>query len=125
MKRNIRQYFVLILLIIAVFEFNFIGCGGGGSGSNSYNGASTSKEESQIYSSPSVYSSARGTFYVPSVYSDFIAQALEENTVKESSSITLIERNPKANESKLFGNDCTRIYRLIGAYKETVHNGGP
>ena len=116
MKKQIRPYFIILLVFVAVLETLFIGCGGGGS--NSFDGRSSNSEETAILSSPSVYASNRGTFYLKSIYSSFVAQASEENTIKDSSSITLIERTPKSNESKLFGSDCSRIYRLIAAYNE-------
>ena len=76
-----------------------------------------SEEEQKIYLS-SVTSSARGTFYISSMHSGFIAQASEENTLKDNCAITLVERKAKSNESKLFGSDCTRIYKLAAVYSQ-------
>ncbi|MBP5468543.1 MAG: Ig-like domain-containing protein [Candidatus Riflebacteria bacterium] len=120
MKKQIRPYFILLLVFVAVLETLFMGCGGGGS--NSFDGRSSNSEETAILSSPSVYASKKGTFYLKSIHSSFVAQALEEDTLKENSTITLIERNPKAIESKLFGNDCTRIYRLVSTNNQSGFN---
>ena len=115
MKKQIRPYFILFLIITAVLESVFIGCGGGGS--NSYEGLSSSEEEQKIYLT-SVTSTARGTFYLSSMHSGFIAQTTQENTLKDNSAITLVERKAKSNESKLFGSDCTRIYKLAAVYSK-------
>ena len=115
MKKHIRPYFIILLVVAAVLETVFIGCGGGGS--NSYEGLSSSEEEQKIYLS-SVTSSARGTFYISSMHSGFIAQATQENTLKDNCAITLVERKAKSNESKLFGSDCTRIYKLAAVYSQ-------
>ena len=93
MKKQIRPYFIVLLILVAVLETLFIGCGGGSS--NSFDGGSSSSEETAILSSPSVYASKKGTFYLKSIHSSFVAQASEENTIKDNSSITLIERARK------------------------------
>ncbi|MBR4328557.1 MAG: Ig-like domain-containing protein, partial [Candidatus Riflebacteria bacterium] len=116
MKKQIRPYFIILLVIAAVLESVFIGCGGGGS--NSYEGLSSSSEEEQKLYLTSVTASARGTFYLSSMHSGFIAQTTQENSLKDNCAITLVERKAKSNESKLFGSDCTRIYKLSAVYSQ-------
>ncbi len=120
MKKQIRPYFIILLVIAAVIESVFIGCGGGGS--NSYEGLSSSSEEEQKIYITSVTSSARGTFYLSSMHSGFIAQTTQENTLKDNCAITLVERKAKSNESKLFGSECTRIYKLAAVYSKSGYH---
>lgn len=115
-----RPFFLLLILFLAILESFFIGCGGGSS--NSYDGLSSSSEDEQTLYLTSVSSSDSGTFNITSMHSNFIAKASTENTLKGNSSITLVERNAKANESKLFGSDCTRIYKLVAVYSKKGFN---
>lgn len=121
MKRRIRPIGLIIIVLALVLETVFIGCGGGSS--NSFDEVVAEKENQPVtYSTPEVYSSKRGTFYLISSHSDFTAMATEDETLKSESSITLLERDPLANESKLFGGTATRIYRLVASYKEAGYN---
>ena len=85
MKKQIRPYFIILLVKVAVIESVFIGCGGGGS--NSFDAVSSNTDENKTYTSPTTFSSARGTFYLSSAHSNFTALASEENTLKSNSSI--------------------------------------
>ena len=120
MNKRMRPFFLLLILFLAILESFFIGCGGGSS--NSYDGLSSSSEDEQTLYLTSVSSSDSGTFNITSMHSNFIAKASTENTLKGNSSITLVERNAKANESKLFGSDCTRIYKLVAVYSKKGFN---
>ena len=117
MKRRIRPIGLIIIILALFLEVTFIGCGGS---SNSYDDFVTPHEDKSVtYITSGGYSSNRGTFSITSKYSDFMAKATEENTLKQNCSIILQEREPQANESKLFGGVATRIYSLVASYNES------
>lgn len=117
MKRRIRPIGLIIIILALFLEVTFIGCGGS---SNSYDDFVTPHEDKSVtYTTSGGYSSNRGTFSITSKYSDFMAKATEENTLKQNCSIILQEREPQTNESKLFGGVATRIYSLVASYNES------
>ena len=110
---NKRQAITVILILLAVFETIFVGCGGSGGDENTINvgGYSYSTQAPQTYVTPSVIANNRGGFRLSSVYSNMIVEA-EPGTIKEGAAISLTERTPQPNESRIFGASCSRIYKL-------------
>ena len=91
-----RVYFTLLLVIaIAISTLILTACGGGGGG-----GGSTPSEQTEfIYSTTA---NNKGTFRLTSAKSGAIVESSEEETLASRTSVVLIERLPKSNESKLF-----------------------
>ncbi len=101
-----RRVIIIILLFLAFLETSFTGCGGGGS--NSFESKSSKAEQ---YRTSDGIVNKDGSFSVRSKYSSVSVKA-NENSIAQNVDLTLIEREPTTNESKLFKN-CSKIYRLV------------
>jgi hypothetical protein len=101
MKRLRIWVSVIVVLAFAVL----IGCGGGSS-----DGISGLSEQTEFFYSTEV--NASGTFVLPSLKSGTIVKSNEEDTLESGTSVVLIERLPKSNESKIFGGKSSNVYTL-------------
>lgn len=114
-KNNSRQYLISLSLIVTVILSTLIltACGGGGN-------SNSSQPTEFIYSTTA---NEKGTFKLISTKSGTTVESSEDNTLKPSSSIVLIERLPNSNESKIFGSNSSNVYTLQGKNdKQTIYN---
>lgn len=122
MGKTNRRILLALLVLVSFIETVFIGCGSSGD-SDFYNPvgySSQSDVQTSFYQSSSTRASEQGTFYIASSKSNFIAQAIENGTVKANTNITLVERNLTPAETQTFGNSTTRIYKLIATDDNTT-----
>ena len=103
MKKHLLSIIAFIVICVLL-----IGCGGGGGGGGG--GASAPSEQSEfIYST---VANSKGTFWLSSSKSGTVVESSEEGTLASGTSVVLVERLPKSNESKLFGGNSSNIYTL-------------
>ena len=102
-----KKHMLSIIASIVICAILLIGCGGGGGGGG---GSSTPSEQTEfIYSTEA---NNKGTFRLTSAKSGATVESSEEETLASGTSVVLIERLPKSNESKLFGGNSSNIYTI-------------
>ncbi len=113
MKQS-RQVLLIVVILLAILETTFVGCGGSGSsggGESSYQKANTEASKPK-YNEVTV--SSTGSLYLRSSSGkSSIKITADDGTVSSDANVTLIERALTANENKLFGNNCSNVYRLV------------
>lgn len=112
MKKN-RQFLLYLIIFVILLEVSFVGCGGGGGGGGS-NPTSSNNSSTQKLTYTDAYVLQDGSFIVKSDSDNSsINIKAERNCIANDSKITLVERKPNQNESNIFGNISTNIYKLV------------
>ena len=100
-----KNRLISIIASIIISAILLIGCGGGGS-----DGIPSLSEQTEFYYSTEV--NASGTFVLTSLKSGTVVKSNEEDTLESGTSVVLIERLPKSNESKIFDGKSSNVYTL-------------
>ena len=106
-KRFALSFFCFAIIVLGLIVF--IGCGGGSS-----DGIPSLSEQTEFYYS--TVADSLGTFRLISSNSGAVVESNEGNTLASGTSVVLVERLPKSNESKLYGGKSSNIYTLKAKY---------